>query len=284
MKSLSLILPRAEHVSRASAFLLEPGLAFLHERHPSPSAGRRFDQEAGRHDRALGSRVNLLITGASRGLGDALARGLPSAGDTAFLVSRNSPPSLEVRDGVARHWLEADLNDVNAPEITQNALDGHALDVLIHNAGIWESTAFFNGYEFQNVSDTETRGILRVNLESVITLTRALLPHLEGSTNPKIVLIGSVNGLENTGMPEVAYNASKWGLRGVAHGLRENLRQKRIGVTIINPGSIDVTDDSSREDLIPPSDLVTLLRCIVSLSRRSNVKEIDLPAMLDEMV
>jgi 3-oxoacyl-[acyl-carrier protein] reductase len=114
-------------------------------------------------------------------------------------------------------------------------------------------------------------------------VTRALLPHLEGSVNPKIVLIGSVNGLENTGMPEVAYNASKWGLRGVAHALRENLRQKRIGVTVINPGSIDRADGSEREDLIPPGDLVALLRCVVSISRRSNVKEIDLPSMLDEM-
>jgi NAD(P)-dependent dehydrogenase (short-subunit alcohol dehydrogenase family) len=228
--------------------------------------------------------VNILITGASRGLGDALARGLPNAGDTVFLVSRSSPASLSVQDGVRRVWLEADLNDENAPETIRAALEGHGLDVLIHNAGIWERTAFSSSYDFQKVSDAETRGILRVNLESVIAVTRALLPSLEGSGNPKIVLIGSVNGLENTGMPEVAYNASKWGLRGVAHGLREHLRQKRIGVTIINPGSIDSVDGSSREDSIPPGDLVALVRCVVSLSRRSNVKEIDLPAMLDEMV
>jgi NAD(P)-dependent dehydrogenase (short-subunit alcohol dehydrogenase family) len=228
--------------------------------------------------------MNVLITGASRGLGDALARGLPQFGDVAALVSRGRPESLDVRDGVRRVWIEADLNDDHAPKHVASSLELDVLDVLIHNAGIWEHNAFSSGYDFQSVPDHETRTILRVNLESVITLTRALLPRLQRSANPKIVLIGSVNGLDNAGMPEVAYNASKWGLRGVAHGLREHLRHHRIGVTIINPGSIDTEDDSAREDLIPPSDLLEVVRCVVRLSRRSNLKEIHLPAMLDDML
>ena len=228
--------------------------------------------------------MNYLITGASRGLGDALARGLPSAGDTVYLVSRSAPPSLALQDGIARHWLEADLSRDDAAEVIREGVTVDAIDVLIHNAGIWERRAFSHQYDFAAVTDAETREILRVNLESVITLTRALLPLLERSANPKLILIGSVNGLSNTGMPEVAYNASKWGLRGVAHGLREHLRSKRIGVTIINPGSIAASEDDSRLDLIPPSDLVMLMQCVVKLSNRSNIKEIDLPAMLDEMV
>jgi NAD(P)-dependent dehydrogenase (short-subunit alcohol dehydrogenase family) len=227
--------------------------------------------------------VNALVTGASRGLGDAIARGLPTAGDRVWLVSRSRPVSLAVDDGVERTWIQADLSRQDAAQTVSSALGGEPLDALVYNAGIWESTAFSGQYDFQTVPDLETRDILRVNLESAITLTRALLPHLAGSENAKIILIGSVNGLPNTGMPEVAYNASKWGLRGVAHGLRAHLRGKRIGVTVVNPGSIDVTDASKREDLIPPSDLVALVRCVVKLSRRSNVTEIDVPAMLDEM-
>ena len=228
--------------------------------------------------------MNLLITGASRGLGDALARGLPNAGDTAYLVSRNAPPSLALQDGIARHWLEADLSREDAAEAIHQGVTVNTIDVLIHNAGIWERGAFSSNYDFESVTDAQTREILRVNLESVIAITRALLPRLERSVNPKLILIGSVNGLSNAGMPEVAYNASKWGLRGVAHALREHLRQKRIGVTIINPGSIAASEDDSRLDLIPPSDLVMLMQCVVKLSNRSNIKEIDLPAMMDEMV
>jgi NAD(P)-dependent dehydrogenase (short-subunit alcohol dehydrogenase family) len=227
--------------------------------------------------------VNLLITGASRGLGDALARGLPRPSDTAYLVSRSRPSSLEVEDGARRVWLQADLSRDDAAEIIVAGVSSDTLDAVIHNAGIWEPSAFSSQYDFTRVSDAHTREILRVNLESAITLTRALLPKLERSSNPKIVLVGSVNGLENTDMPEVAYNASKWGLRGVAHGLRAHLRTKRIGVTVINPGSIDTDDDSSRQDLIPPSDLLEVVRLVLRLSRRSNLKEVHLPAMLDEM-
>ena len=81
--------------------------------------------------------MNYLITGASRGLGDALARGLPSAGDTVYLVSRSTPPSLALQDGIARHWLEADLNREDAAEIIAGGLTVDVIDVLIHNAGIW---------------------------------------------------------------------------------------------------------------------------------------------------
>ena len=228
--------------------------------------------------------MNYLITGASRGLGDALARGLPSAGDTVYLVSRSRPASLDLQNGITRHWLEADLSREDAAETIADGLTVDVIDVLIHNAGIWERGSFSSGYDFLAVTNAETREILRVNLESVITLTRALLPRLERSVNPKLILIGSTNGLSNSGTPEVAYNASKWGLRGVAHGLREHLRSKRIGVTIINPGSIAASEDDSRLDLIPPSDLVAVIGCVVKLSNRSNIKEIDLPAMMDEMV
>jgi NAD(P)-dependent dehydrogenase (short-subunit alcohol dehydrogenase family) len=227
--------------------------------------------------------VNLLITGASRGLGNTLARGLPRSNDTAYLISRSRPSSLEVEDGARRVWLQVDLSRDDAPDIIAAGVSSDALDAVIHNAGIWEPSAFSSQYDFVRVSDAQTRDILRVNLESAITLTRALLPKLERSSNPKIVLVGSVNGLENTDMPEVAYNASKWGLRGVAHGLRAHLRTKRIGVTVINPGSIDTDDDSSRQDLIPPSDLLEVVRLVLRLSRRSNLKEVHLPAMLDEM-
>ena len=105
--------------------------------------------------------MNYLITGASRGLGDALARGLPSAGDTVYLVSRSRPPSLEFQDGVTRQWLEADLSREDAAETIADGLTVDVIDVLIHNAGIWERGSFSSGYDFEAVSARETREILR---------------------------------------------------------------------------------------------------------------------------
>jgi NAD(P)-dependent dehydrogenase (short-subunit alcohol dehydrogenase family) len=226
--------------------------------------------------------MNILITGASRGLGDAFSRGLGQPGDTLWLVSRNPCSSLQLQDGVTRHWIEADLASPGVHQQIANSLG--ALDVVIHNAGIWETGAFSSEYRFEKVSEAETRNVLEVNLIAPMLLTQALLPKLRTSSNPKIVLIGSINGLENTAMPEVAYSASKFGLRGVAHALREHLRHERIAVTVVNPGSIAWEAASSREDLIPPADIVRLVRAVLETSNRTVVKEIDLPAMRDRQV
>ncbi len=225
--------------------------------------------------------MNILITGASKGLGESFARHLGREGDTLWLVSRSRPSTLDQTDGIARHWLEADLT---ATGVHQNiASRVPALDVLIHNAATWESMAFSHQFDFLAVPEVETRAIIELNLTAPILLTQALLPVLKTSSNPKIILIGSINGLENSGMPEVAYNATKFGLRGMAHALRETLRADRIGVSIINPGSIG-WDGTAQDFLIPPMDIVNLTRTILESSRFGVIKEIDMPAMMDMQV
>ncbi len=227
--------------------------------------------------------MNILITGASRGLGDAFSRGLGRSGDTLWLVSRQPCPSVKLNDGVTRHWIEADLSSSGIHEKIAAKLEP-VLDVVIHNAGIWESTAFSSNYNFEKIPETETRAVLEVNLIAPMLLTQALLPKLRNSSSPKIILIGSINGLENTSMPEVAYSASKFGLRGVAHALREHLRKDKIAVTVLNPGSIAWSGNLERQDLISPLDIITILRAVLETSNRSVVKEIDLPAMQDGQV
>lgn len=236
--------------------------------------------------------ANILLTGASRGLGHAFNLGLPQAGDTLWLVSRTQP-QLNLSDGVARHWVQADLSQplLSSTQIAQ-ALGGQALDALIYNAGIWEDTAFSSHYQFGTVPPEENLNILNVNLSSALLCVQKLLPNLQKSAAAKIILIGSTSGMENPHVPEVAYNASKMGLRGLAQALRENLRDQLIPVTCINPGSIATVSasyDMTREAtlaathnrLIPMQDMVSLLRCILSLSNATCVKEIDLPATAD---
>jgi short-subunit dehydrogenase len=230
-----------------------------------------------------------LIFGGSRGLGAAFNVALPAPGDKVWIVSRGRPDTSG-RGGVERRWIEADLAAPDAPARVAAALGDSAIDVAIYNAGIWESTAFSDRYDFATVPDAETVDIMAVNLTSAITCLRAVLPNLRRSPAAKIVLIGSTSGLENTGQPEVAYSASKFGLRGVAHALREVLRADRIAVTCLNPGNIGtitVADGEIRaaphepRDMIPPRDLIDLVRCLARLSNSSCVKEIDIMAMSD---
>ncbi|HUN06117.1 MAG TPA: SDR family NAD(P)-dependent oxidoreductase [Aggregatilineales bacterium] len=234
--------------------------------------------------------THFLITGASRGLGALLSDQLPSSGDQAWLVSRSEPNTGKL-DGVTRRWIEADLGQPGAAQRIASTLGESPLDVLIYNAGIWESNAFSSSYRLEDISLSETMQIMQVNLTSAILSIQALLPNLRRSASGKIIVIGSINGLENyTQGREVAYGASKFGLRGMTHALRENLRADRIAVTCVNPGSFGsywmeggrlLTDTADRDDLISTEDMVNTFKWLVTLSNRTCAKEIDLPAMLD---
>ncbi|MEM1242504.1 MAG: SDR family oxidoreductase [Cyanobacteria bacterium P01_H01_bin.26] len=234
---------------------------------------------------------NMLIVGASRGLGDALSRGLPQGGDTAWLVSRGKPPSLTQQDGVNRIWVEADMSSDAASHQMVTALAGQRLDALIYNVGIWESTAFSDNYDFAAIAPTDHGRILQVNLLSAIHCIQAVLPNLKQANHAKVILIGSISGVENTSSPEIAYVASKFGIRGIAHALRENLRADGIAVSCINPGTIatEIPYEAGIDQAlaqfsgaqIPVQDVVTMARCILSLSHAACVKEIMMPALAD---
>ena len=236
--------------------------------------------------------TNFLIFGASRGLGLGFSIGLPDPDDTVFLVSRTRPPTLDRSDGVFRIWIQADLSVSQTAAVkVAEAIGTQAIDFLLYNAGIWEENAFEGTYSFEQSTPQEMEQIIHVNLLSAILCTHRLIPNLKLSSNPRVVYISSLSGLDNSGAPEVANTASKFGLRGVVHALRECLREHRIPVTSLNPGNIAAeisyevgaeaaiqTYDGTR---IPMQDLVLLLRCLRQLSRVSCVKEIDIPAMPD---
>jgi NAD(P)-dependent dehydrogenase (short-subunit alcohol dehydrogenase family) len=214
-----------------------------------------------------------LIVGASRGLGDALNRRLPRAGDTVVLVSRNEP-HLAQDDGVAREWIAGDLARLETGAEVARQLDGRRIDIVVYNAGIWERDAWSAAYDVTTVSDEETARIIAVNLTGAITLISKLLPNLLQSDNPKVILIGSINGLASTQDVGVAYSASKFGMRGMVHALRAHWRKHRIAVSVLNPGTFG-------DGAVTHVDLVASVRYVVDLSRGACAKEIDLFAMED---
>ena len=232
----------------------------------------------------------MVIIGASRGLGAAFSAGVAHSGDTLWLVSR-SRPQLGSDDGVQRHWIEADLSLPKAGAKVAEAIGEGSVDVLIYNAGIWETNGFEDSYDFQQVSEAETQRIIAVNLTSAITCIQSLTPALLRAAHGKIVLVGSTSGLENVRSRELAYTASKFGLRGVARSLRENLRPHGVAVTCINPGEIasempyergaDAAIGAYDGRRIPVQDLVALVRCVISLSPAACVTQIDVPALTD---
>jgi len=232
-----------------------------------------------------------MIFGASRGLGDAFVKGLPEKGDRVWIVSRSRPDSIDMNDGVDRIWIEADLSLPASSEKIANFIQDDPLDIFIYNVGIWEKNGFRDDYNFENDDPKEIADIIHINVTSTITCIQRLLSNLKKSENAKIILIGSTAGLENTGFTQVSFVASKFGLRGISHSIREHVKKYGIGVTCINPGEIatqipyeegiDKVISTYNGKQIPLQDIVLMVKCVIGLSKASCVKEINMPAMLD---
>lgn len=237
--------------------------------------------------------MKTLVVGASKGLGKALIEGLGEAGDTLVGVSRTRPEGIATQAGVKLSWVEANLADpANAAHAIAQAVAQDGLDTLVYNLGIWEELAFDPAYDFLGDSDAQVQAIVSCNITATLLLIKHLLPTLLRSATPRIILTGSTSGLPQSGRPEVAFGASKFALRGIADALREGYREQRLAVTCLNLGYLntedplstprDVAEQRGEGQLIPVHDVVQVVRMALSLSSASYVRELTLPAILDE--
>ena len=225
------------------------------------------------------SLYNVIIIGASRGIGAAVAEHLASQTQQLITVSR-TPAQYG-------NWIQADVSTKAGIAKIKQAVGNNALDALLYLGGTWEDKAFTSEYSLEDCSEQDIENVIAVNLLAPIYLVKSLLPALRRGINPKIVFMGALSGLDNFPAREVANSASKFGLRGVVHSLREELRPERIAVTIINSGNIgtpEVLSDLKQVGLpatnaIPLSDLLSVIDCILSLSASTCIKEIQIPAM-----
>lgn len=231
-----------------------------------------------------------LIYGVSKGLGKALVEGVPSPNDIIYGVSRSKPPFEQANF----HWIPADLSDNQSANIIKDTIKQQPINTLIYNVGIWEKLAFSDEYQFETSDDIEILNMIQTNISACLLNLKALLPNLRLAKNSKIILIGSTWGLDNHKGKEVTFSATKYALRGIVQSLRETLREDKIAISILNLGylateyplSLPVDDviEQSGGQLIPLQDVVNAVRFILSTSNATCVKEITMPAMMDENV
>ena len=232
----------------------------------------------------------IIIYGASQGLGRYYFSKLEINPIYKVIgISRKRPQWTEAH----HHWITADLSEpLKAREAVLEKLRNTPLDVLIYNVGIWEDRAFERDYSFLNDDPTHLETMINTNITSCIFQIQALLPKLLDSTKSQIILTGSTSALDNTGRPEVTFNASKFALRGIAQSLRSSFKDKNLSVTLINPGYIDTENKHSTAETlsihngkqIPMEDLWMILNTILNLSPAICPLEITLPSMKDNEV
>jgi short-subunit dehydrogenase len=174
-----------------------------------------------------------LLTGATGGLGRAIAKGLAADGATLVLSGRREADLLALAEslpGSDHRVVVADLaEDGEAERLAAELAPG--VDILVANAGLpgagWLS-------EF---SAEEVKRAVRVNLEAPMLLARALFPAMLERGSGALVFVSSLSGKSASPRTSV-YNATKFGLRGFALGLRTDLGPRGIGVSLVSPGFV----------------------------------------------
>jgi len=174
-----------------------------------------------------GARV--LLTGATGGLGQTIARSLAARGATLVLSGRRTDVLEPLAAEVGGETLAVDLAD--RASLDRLARDAGAVDVLVANAALPGSGAF-TAFDVDEIDRT-----LDVNLRAPMLLAHALAPGMVSRGRGQLVFMSSLAGKAITAGGSL-YAATKFGLRGFAFGLRGDLAGANVGVTTIFPGFI----------------------------------------------
>ena len=188
----------------------------------------------GHRRQITGSRI--LITGASQGIGRALAEVAAARGAKVLAAARSEPLLRELADQVRSRGgtLETVVADVTAAADRQLMVDAAVrhfggLDILINNAGIGATG------HFVECSADRLRRIMEVNFFGLVETTRACLPLLRQGQRPAVVNISSVAG--KRALPARSeYSASKFAVQGFSDALRAELAKDGVDVIVVCPG------------------------------------------------
>lgn len=189
-----------------------------------------------------GSKV--LLTGASGGLGDAIARDLAARGAQLVLTARSEAVLEELAADTGGEVVVADLAERSDLEgLCERLTD---MDVLVANAGI-------GGYgSVLETSVDDVDHVLDVNLRAPMVLaTEFARRRVEMGMPGQVVMIGSLSGVVAT-VGSALYNGTKFGLRGYTLAIRQDLADHGIGVSLVAPGFIDTAGMFAQNDVELP--------------------------------
>lgn len=212
--------------------------------------------------------MNIVITGASRGIGLATAKVFDKSDNQLFLVASSKDSFKDTFQSAALFGAdltkEAEITRV-AEEILAQA---DMIDVLINNAGVMIMK------KFNQMSDADINGMLDLNLRAYMLMTRALLPGLAKSNQAQIIFMSSM-AAKSSIVGESVYAATKSGVTNFANVLRNELGPK-IRVTAVHAWGVDTWGAPKPEEFIQPADVAAVMEFIVSRSATMMVESIDL--------
>ena len=217
----------------------------------------------------------VLITGAGRGIGRALAHAFAAAGAKVALLGKTKKNLLEVQkelkdSGAQAVVLAADVSDEGAVSRAVVAAEQQLgpVDVLVNNAGIFAMAPV------EKLDTVVFDRMLAVNLRGPFLMCRALLPGMKSRKRGHIVNISSTAGRRGFAGGG-AYCASKFGLAGLTEAMRYEARSSNVRVTCVYPSTVN-TDlvkkegmDLAPERAIQPEDVANAIVSLVAMDDRA---------------
>jgi 3-oxoacyl-[acyl-carrier protein] reductase len=225
------------------------------------------------------SNKTAIVTGASKGIGKAIALSLTGAGVKVVLAARHLEDLESVEKEIRAHrgeclTVQADVSkEADVDRLIDKAIGAFgAVDILVNNAGFGI---------FSKVADTSVKdfdGMMNVNLRGVFLCCKGILPTMIRQKSGAIINIASLAG-KNSFVGGATYSATKWGLLGFSRSLMLEVREFNIRVVAICPGSVNTSfSDHSKdsEKIIQPQDVADTVLFALTMPARSNVSEIDI--------
>ena len=210
--------------------------------------------------------TTILITGANKGIGYALAETLAKQPDTRILLTARNPETGEAaarRLGVEFYPL--DVASADSVEHLRRDLPIDSLDVLINNAGIWGGDA----QAFPKLNLDTLRTVLETNLYGAINLTQTLLPRLQAASQARVLNISSGLGqFQDVGPGSLAYRVSKAALNMFTANAAAELAGTSVKIVSVCPGWVQTDMGGAQASLTPEESAAR----IVPLLSRSDLE------------
>ena len=176
-----------------------------------------------------------LVTGGTRGIGEAISKGLKAAGYTVaanYSGNDEAAAKFKAETGIAVYKFDVGDYEATAAAIARIEADLGALDVLVNNAGITR-----DGF-LHKMTPEQWREVIRVDLDSVFNTSRAVIEGMRTRGFGRIVNISSINGQKGQ-IGQANYSAAKAGIIGFTKALAQEGAAKGITVNVICPGYIN---------------------------------------------
>lgn len=210
------------------------------------------------------ARKNVIVTGASKGVGKEICLLLAANNYNVIAVSRNTSKLKEI-ESLNIKTYSLDLTDFDSIKIFWERYKDLPLDLLVNNAGGGSG----HGY----IQDERTEGFLhsyKLNVVGPMFLSQLFTPNLKKTNNSSIVFISSLGG-KHPYPGGGNYSVAKRALTGLIELMRMEYIQKNIKIIEICPGAIDTIEEEPREFALKPYDIAEAVRWVATLPPHVNI-------------